>query len=219
MADRDFCPIAYTMEKKVVTLSAHVTFGASGAPTLDAINSKGFLSAALLVKSFTATASSTASYTAVSDFTNLYLGMVLSGTNVAVGSTISASINGPAGTFTASAPSTGVVSAVKATGGYVLRLGKQLQNGASLDVYNKILGVKVWQDLSALSGAAAVTALAPSATHWFMIGNTVASGTAATGASITLMCGTMSGGVVTFVPPASGEGIYVDVLLCNSTAG
>ena len=219
MADRDFCPLAYTMEKKVVTLSAHVTFGANGVPTLDAINSKGFLSAALLVKSFTATASSTASFTAVSDFTNLYQGMVLTGTNIPASTTISASINGPAGTFTASQASTGVVSAVKATGGYVLRLGKQLQNGASLDVYNKILGVSILPDLSALSGGAAVTALAPAAPTWFMIGNTVASGTASTGASITLMCGTMSAGVVTFVPPASGEGIYVKVLLCNSTAG
>lgn len=41
MANRWFTQFALTLEKQVVNLYAHVTFGSSGAPTLDAKNSKG----------------------------------------------------------------------------------------------------------------------------------------------------------------------------------
>ncbi len=219
MADRDYTTVLFSLEKKVVLLSAHITFGANGAPTLDYANSLGFLSVAQLTKTFTATASSTASYTAVSDFTELYNGMIISGTNVAAGSVISA-VNGPAGTFTSSLASTGVVSTVVATGGYILRLGKTLQNGNSLDPYPKLLGISIVKDLSGLPGAAAVTASTPAAPEWFMTSNTVSSATYATGASIHLMCGTVTGAGATFknVQPASGEGIYVKLMLGNSTA-
>lgn len=217
MADRDFSTVLFAMEKKVVLLSAHITFGASGAPTLDSANSLGFLSAAQFTKSFTATASSTASFTAVSNFTNLYNGMIISGTNIPANSVIS-SINAGAGTFTSSNASTGVVSAVTATGGYVLRLGKQLQNGASLDTYPKLLGVSIIKDLSGLPGAASTQASVSTAPEWFMIGNTVSSNTASTGAAITLMCGSLSGATFTQAQPASGEGIIVKLMLGNSTA-
>jgi hypothetical protein len=44
MANRFFNQFSKTMEKEVVSLFAHVTFGASGAATLDAVNSKGIVS-------------------------------------------------------------------------------------------------------------------------------------------------------------------------------
>jgi len=44
MANRFFNQFAKTLEKEVVSLFAHVTFGATGAPTLDAVNSKGIVS-------------------------------------------------------------------------------------------------------------------------------------------------------------------------------
>ena len=44
MANRFFNQFKKTLEKEVVSLYAHVTFGATGAPTLDAVNSKGIVS-------------------------------------------------------------------------------------------------------------------------------------------------------------------------------
>jgi hypothetical protein len=44
MANRFFNQFDKTLEKEVVSLFAHATFGASGAVTLDAVNSKGIVS-------------------------------------------------------------------------------------------------------------------------------------------------------------------------------
>lgn len=44
MANRYQYQFSTTMEKKIVNLFAKVTFGATGAPTLDAVNSKGVVS-------------------------------------------------------------------------------------------------------------------------------------------------------------------------------
>ena len=44
MANRWFQQFRFSLEKYVVDLYAHVTFGAAGAPTLDAPNSKGIAS-------------------------------------------------------------------------------------------------------------------------------------------------------------------------------
>lgn len=44
MANRLFNQFRLSLEKKVVDIFAHVTFGASGAPTLDKANSKGIVS-------------------------------------------------------------------------------------------------------------------------------------------------------------------------------
>lgn len=217
MANRNFTPVLFGLEKNLVLLGAHITFGANGAPTLDAINSKGFLSVAQFSTSFTATASTTASFTAVSNFTDLYNGMTISGTNIAASSIISA-INAGAGTFTSSNASTGVVSAVTATGGYTLSLGALIQNSPRRDTYAKLIDLDIISDLSGLQGGASTQAGTPAAPSWFMIQNNVANGSLA---NVVLMCGTMNGAGATFkaVQPASGEGIYVRMLLCNSTAG
>jgi hypothetical protein len=218
MADRDFTSVMFAMEKKVVHLSCHVTFGAAGAATVDAANSLGILNFTQFTKSFTATGTSTTSITAVSNFTSLYNGMILSGTNVAAGSIISA-INAGAGTLTVSQATTGAISAVTATGGYKLQFGKTLLNGPSLDTYNKLLGIKVISDLSGLQGAAATAPSVSLAPKWFIIGNTVSSNTATTGASVTLMCGAGGdGNSFVAAQPASGEGIYIQIMLGNSTA-
>lgn len=44
MANRFFNQFGKTMAKEVVSLYAHVTFGAAGVPTLDVANSKGIVS-------------------------------------------------------------------------------------------------------------------------------------------------------------------------------
>lgn len=44
MANRNFSEKQLSLEKAVVHLYAHITFGASGAPTLDTANSKGVVS-------------------------------------------------------------------------------------------------------------------------------------------------------------------------------
>lgn len=218
MADRDFCPVQYTMEKKVVTLGAHITFGAAGAPTLDTSNSKGFCNVAQFTKSFTATASSTASFTSVSNLTSLYNGMIISGTNIAANSVIS-SLNS-AGTFTSSQASTGVVSAVTATGGYIIQLGRLA--GLQVDNYVKLLGWKIVSDLSALQGSASVLAKASVSPQWFMIQNNISSSipssSGSTAATFVLMCGSGVGTSFVNAQPASGEGIYFEVMLGNSTA-
>lgn len=220
MADRDFSTVQFAMEKKVVMLSARITFGANGVPTLDAVNSKGFAACTQYSTTFTATGTATASITGASNFTGLYNGMILSGTNVAAGSVISA-INAPAGTFTLSTPTTGAIGTVTATGGYQLQLGKTLQNGISLDPYRKILGVDLIPDMSGLQGAAAVQAGAPNWYDYFLIGNTISSATAVTGASLYFQLGYATGsGAANWktVNPASGEALFIRLKLCNSTA-
>lgn len=218
MANRDFTPVMFGLEKNIVHLSAHITFGASGAPTLDTSNSKGFCSVAQFTKSFTATAASTASYTAVSDLTDLYNGMIISGTNVAAGSVISA-LNA-AGTFTSSLASTGAVSAVTATGGYILQLGTIA--GVKTDPYVKLLGFKIINDMSSLQGAASTLASASKAPQWFILQNNISkaipASTATTSASLTLMCGSGVGTSFVAAQPASGEGLYIQLMLGNSTA-
>lgn len=219
MADRDFTPVLFSLEKKVVVLSAHITFGAGGVPTLDTSNSKGFCNVAQFTTSFTATAASTASFTAVSNFTDLYNGMVISGTNIPANSKISA-LNAGAGTFTSSNASTGAVSAVTATGGYILQLGTIAAQ--KVDTYVKVLGLRVLPDCSPLQGAAAVAASAPAAPNWFLLQNNISkaipAATATTAASITLMCGSGVGTLFVNSQPASGEGVYIEMLLGNSTA-
>lgn len=44
MANRWFNQFQKTLEKEVVSIFAHITFGTSGAPTLDVANSKGVVS-------------------------------------------------------------------------------------------------------------------------------------------------------------------------------
>lgn len=217
MADRAFTPVLFALEKNLVNLAAHVTFGASGAPTLDSPNSLGFYKVSQFSTSFTATGTSTTSITGVSNFTGLYNGMILSGTNVAAGSVISA-INAAAGTFTLSIATTGAISAVTATGGYVFQLGKSLNGQASLDPYNKLLGASFLTDYSGAQGAAATAATAPSAAKWFMTSNTIASATAGTGASLTFMCGEGSGSSFVQAQPVTGTGLYLKLTLGNSTA-
>lgn len=219
MADRDFTPVLFSLEKRVVLLSAHITFGTAGAPTLDTSNSKGFCNVTQFTTAFTATASSTASFTAVSTFVDLYNGMIISGTNIAANSVISA-LNAGAGTFTSSHASTGVVAAVTATGGYILQLGTIA--GLKTDTYVKLLGLSVLSDESGLQGGASTGASVPADNQWFMIQNNVSkaipASTAALSASIVLMCGSNNSGAFVQAQPASGEGIYVQLMLGNSTA-
>lgn len=212
MSGRAYTPVMFSLEKNVVHLGAHILFGANGVPTLDVKNSKGFCNVTQNTQTFTATGTSTASITGVSNFTGLYNGMILSGTNVQAGSVISA-LNPGAGTFTLSLPTTGAITSVTATGGYVLQLGTQA--GVRLDTYVKLLGLSVLNDMTALQGGATTGAQAPLAPQWFLINNSVS---IAQSASLTLMCGSGSGTAFTSVNPQSGSAAYIQLLLGNSTS-
>lgn len=216
MADRDFTPVLFALNKNVVLLQAKIKFGASGAPTLDTSNfqSKGFCAVSQFSKSFTAAGTSSASITSVSDFTGLYNGMVLSGTNVAANSVISA-INAGAGTFTVSNATTGAISAVTATGGYTLQFGS---SSSKLDTYPVLLGFSALWDEVSLPGAVSTQASTPAGPEVFLMANQISvSGSA----SISFMTGTYNGAGATFkqVNPASGEALKLAFMLGNSTAG
>lgn len=212
MSNRMGTPVAFTLEKNVSQLSCNITFGALGVPTKVALNSKGFCNVTQNTVSFTATGTSTTSITGVSNFTGLYNGMILTGTNVAANSIISA-LNPGAGTFTLSQATTGAITAVTATGGYTLQLGTQA--GVKLDTYVKLLGLSVLNDLTALQGGVSTGASAPAASHWFMTNNSVSK---AGLASVTLMCGTGNGATFVQVNPASGEAVEIQMMLGGSTA-
>lgn len=215
MAGRDFTPVMFALEKNVVHLSAHVTFGASGAPTLDTKNSKGFCNIAQNVVSFTGTTAIGTTVSAVSSFVGLYVGMVVAGAGITAGTTI-ASLNAGAGTLVLSAAATAAATVpLTATGGYTLTLGTCFPN--KLDTYAKLLGFDYANDLSGIPGAAATAAGSPAAPVLFITNNSVQ---IAKVASITFMTGTTTGAGATFatVNPASGEGMYFRIMLCNSTA-
>jgi len=215
MANRLFRPVQFALEPDVVTLSCRIVFGAAGAATLTVLNSKGFCNVAQFTKSFTATGTSTASLTAVSDFTNLYLGMALSGTNVAANSTITA-MNGGAGTMTSSQATSGAIGTVTATGGYILTLGSQ--NPTRLDTYTKLMGFSHAWDMAAAQGSATTLALAPAAPTVFMTQDNVKN---ASLASIVLMTGRLTDAAGTpfnVVNPASGEVLKLVLTLSRSSA-
>lgn len=218
MANRDYTTVLQSLEKLRVFLSCRVNFGVAGAPSVLTANSLGILAVTqFTTAAFTATGTSTTSITGVSNFTNLYNGMILKGTNVAANSVIS-NINAGAGTLTLSQATTGAISSVSATGGYQIQFGKTLQNGASLDTYPKFLGMSVLPDENGLQGSASTQASSPTAPHWFMFQNTISSNTPVTGASVYLMCGYYTGNVFTQINPANGERAHMMFSLGNSTA-
>ncbi len=215
MSNRVYRPVQFGLEPDIVTLFAQINFGAAGAATLTALNSKGFCKIARYTKSFTATGTSTASLTAVSSFVGLYLGMALTGTNVAASSTITA-MNGGAGTMTSSQATSGAITTVTATGGYILTLGSLYPS--KLDTYVKLLGFSASWDMSAAQGAVDSLALAPAAPSVFLTQNAVAT---AGSASLTLLTGRLtdaSGTPFNVIDPASTEILRLTLQLSRSSA-
>lgn len=226
MANRYNTSVQWALEPAVTFLSAHVTFGATGVPTVDAINSKGFANVWNQSIAFTgATSSGSSVITSVSSFAGLYTGMVISGSGV-VGSPTIGTISAATGSVVLSA-APGAGSAFNATGGrYIFQFG--LNNGNRLDSYFKLLYVHTSLDesSSSASGSIGVAALAPVApSGGFIVQNnsrvrTIPStqATASTDCSISLQFGAGTGTGFVARDPVAGEGIRVMFVFGNSSA-
>ncbi len=227
MANRYNTPVVFAMEPNMVTLSAHVTFGATGVPTVDAINSKGIANVWNQSVSFTgATSSGSSTITSVSSFAGIYTGMTISGTGVAGSPTIgtisaatgSVVLSGPVGATTA--------TAFNASGGrFIFQFG--LNVGNRLDSYYKLLYVHTaWDETSSsASGSLTTAALAPVGGQGFLVQNnsrvrtipaTTTSGS--TDCSLILQYGTGAGTSFVAANPVAGEGLRVLFVLGNSSA-
>ena len=205
-------PIMFAFEPDMVFVAAKVSFGASGAPTLDTKNSKGVCNISLNTETFTGTtANASPTVSAVSSFAGLYPGMLVSdgGVHIPAATTIS-SMNAGAGTITLSQNATGTNTGLTATGGYIVQFGTQA--GVRLDAYNKLLVVQHIWDETGLPGTASVAAGSPQAPNMIINGNNISirtiPGTVASAlsdASITVYFGTVSAGQFTVVSPGNGE--------------
>lgn len=227
MANRYSNTVQFAMEPNVVTLSAHVTFGSNGVPSVDALNSKGIANVWNQSLAFTgAVASGSSTITSVSSFVGLYTGMTISGTGVAGTPTIgtisvatgSVVLSGPVGASSA--------TAFNATGGrYIFQFG--LNNGNRLDTYYKLLFVQssIDESSASASGSISVAALAPQSTHSFLVDNNVnqrtiplTQATASTDASLILQYGTGFGTSFVARDFVGGDGVRVLFILGNSSA-
>lgn len=226
MANRYQNPVMFAMEPNVVTLSAHVTFGTTGVPSVDAINSKGIANVSNQSIAFTgATSSGSSTITSVSSFAGLFTGMVISGASVAGSPTIG-TVSAGTGSVVLSGP-VGAGTSFNATGGRMLfQFG--LNNGNRLDPYYKLLYVHTsWDESSgSASGSVGVAALAPVApSGGFMVANNTRTrtipqtqATASTDCSLSLQYGSGVGTGFVAQNPVAGEGMRVLFIFGNSSA-
>jgi len=214
MANRQFTPVLFALEKNVVFLSAKFSVGASGVPTIDALNSKGICSIAQKTLTFTATSATGTGLTAVSSFAGLYVGMAITGSGIPAGTTI-VSMNAGAGTMVISQATTTTVVGLTATvtGGYTIQFGTQA--GVRLDTYNKLMMIERINDMTGLQGAAATAPSAPVAPAMLLVNNSISTSLIA---SVTVVFGSYATGAFVASQPASGEIIRMLFVLGNSTA-
>lgn len=230
MASRNFTPVNFALEKNTVFLSARVTFGATGIPTLDTMNSKGICNFAIDAVTFNAnTVGSSATMSSVTSFAGIYNGMSLAG---GFGSGTVSSITAASRLITLTS-GTGVVTTngalVAATGGR-FRVQFGAQAGVRFDTYYKLLGFNYSWDMSAasVSGSALVQASAPSAPDMFIAQNntrivtiprTLTSGS--TDASLVLQMGNQLAGAgvnFTAASPVAGSALRLGFMFGNSSA-
>src|ERR1019366_6639828 len=215
MANRLVRPVQFAFEPDVVNQFSLISFGAAGAPTVQPLQSKGICNFAQNVVNFTGASSSSTGITGVSSFLGLYVGMTITGVNVAAASVIN-SMNPVAGTITLNNATTGVAAAFAASGGqYVMTFGSQSTPFKRLDSYVKLLDFNYSYDTTFAQGTASVGAATPATTFAFVVNNSVS---LATLASVTIMTGNLSGAVFTAGVPASGELIRFGMTLCRSNA-
>lgn len=213
-------PVQFAFEPDVVSVFANLSFGASGAVTLNQSStdsSKGLCAAAINTISVTGNTTNTStSVASVSSFAGLYVGMSISGAGIPAATTISA-MNAGAGTITlsqaATATATGVALSVSG-GQYVLTFGRNATL-KQLDAYNKLLAIHHCWDESANQGGVSTAALAPASPSMFMVGNSISNSQVAT---ITVQFGSYSGATFTAQVPDSGSKVRMLVSLCRSSA-
>lgn len=218
-------PIAFAFEPDVVSIFAKVTFGASGAPTLDTNNSKGLCSFLLNTISFTGTtANASPTVSVVSSFAGLYKGMTVQDSGPTNVNQAISSFNAGGSTITLGGNATGTNTGLTATGGqYILQLGQQA--GVRLDAYNKLLDFSYVWDQTTAQGSASVLALAPNAPSIFIVGNTTSVRTipgtatsAATDCTLKLQMGSGSGTSFAAAVPNNGDVLRFWIALCRSSA-
>lgn len=230
MANRYYDAVAFTLEKNVVTLSARVSFGATGVPTLNTLASKGICNFAVDAVPFNANSvGSSVTLSSVTGFQGLYNGMSLAGS---FGSGTISSITAGSGLITMTS-GTGVVSTngalVNATGGrFRVQFGQQAAQ--RLDTYNKLMDFGYSWDYSAasVSGSATLQAVAPNTPDMFIVQNntqvrtipqTLTSGS--TDASLVLQMGNFLGGAglnFTAANPVAGSSVRFYFVFGNSSA-
>lgn len=231
MANRFARPISFTMEPDVVTLFARLTFGSSGAVTLQQgpypkAFSKGFCSATLNTQVVTATLTNTStSVSSLSSTFGIFNGMSVTGTGVPSSATIS-SVNPSAATATLSSAATasGTETLTFSGGQYLLQLGSQA--GVRLDTYNHLLGMSyVWDENANNTAASGSSPAAPAAPNCFILTDSVAirtipatASSANTDASLLLQFGTGAGSSFTAVVPDSGSVLRLVLQLGRSSA-
>lgn len=228
MANRYNTPVVFAMEPNMMTLSAHITFGATGVPTVDAINSKGIANVWNQSLVYTgSTVSSSATVTSVSSFSGLFTGMTVTGSGVAASTTIG-TISASTGSIVLNKPvDTGNASVTLTSnnGRYIFQFG--LNVGNRLDPYYKLLFVhSSWDESSSsASGAFLVSALAPAAPNMFIQQNNTRTRTipatatsGSTDCSLILQTGVGAGVNFVATNPVGGEGLRVLFVFGNSSA-
>lgn len=230
MANRNFTPVNFALEKNVIHLFANVTFGATGVPTLDTNNSKGVCAVHPESISFTGfVTNSTTGIGTVSSFAGLYTGMTVTGTGVATSNVISSTSVATGLTMTKqniTTTASGYSQALIASGGrYRFQFGSR--EGYNLDAYNKLLAVTAHYSETSGSalGTALNVALAPNSPSIFVVEDktntrtTTRSATcASTDCSLVLQMGDGAGVQFNARDPIAGEAIKFHFIFGNSTA-
>lgn len=222
MSNRLFRPVMFAAEPDVVFLFASVTFGASGAPTLNQTSpntSKGFCSVTRNNISITGNTTAQSNIiSGVNSFANLYVGMSISdnGTNIQPSTTIVA-LNANSGTIEISQPAIAGNNAVALTvagGLFTFTFGRNLALN-QLDTYVKCLNVDVTFSEQNNAGGVSTGASAPAAGEIFLVQNNLQSSSLA---NIWLQHGVGNGSNFVAVDPDNGSIGQYAFCLGRSTA-
>lgn len=217
MANRYMRPVMFAFEPDVVLQYSKISFGATGAPTIDTNQSKGICSVVRSTQTSPGTTtSSSASVTAATSLDGVYNGMTVTGTGIQAGTTVS-SVNPVTGTLTLSqtATASGTVTLTFVGGQYTVTFGAQF-SPARLDSYVKLLGLQHNWDESTLTAAlSGTTPASPAAPAMFLVANNISN---ALLANLVIQFGTFSGATFTAADPANGDIVRLAVQLCRSTA-
>ena len=233
MANRNYTPVQFALEKNVVTLAARVVFNPSGVPVLDTNNSKGICAIHPESVTFTgATTNSVTSVGTVSSFAGVYPGMTVTASTGSLQATTKIANMGAdlSIILDKQAILTGAANTLVADGGrYRFQFGSQ--ENIRLDAYNKLLYTQVVWDMTTSSavGSATAVALAPAAPQMFIVDNDVATltlprtlATQSTDCSLAVQFGfTTASATSNFfraATPANGESCRVLFVFGNSTA-
>lgn len=225
-------PVLYSKEGNTWKIFGHVTFGATGVPSLDSSNSKGICSIANETVVFSgATTSSSLTITSVSSFNGLYTGMALTGASGFQANTTIGTISASTGSIVltqavVTGSSTGSLALFASGGRYRIQFGQQA--ASRVDTYVKLLNFDVNFScaLSSASGSVGVVAQAPAANVTMLVNNNVRVKTipatltsGSTDASVAIQFGVGTGVNFVAVDPVKNESIRFGFTLGNlSTA-